>query len=99
MGLALAAFFFVISGRMGVVVSLSGVRVRNWIRTIELPWTTVERFEIPDRWPWIAQVVLNQGGSVRVWGVAATGSRHRQSMARQAEIVDALNSAMAQYRP
>lgn len=70
-GLALAAFFFVSSARMGVVVSQSGVRVRNWIRTIELPWTTVERFEIPDRWPWTAQVVLNQGGSVRVWGAGS----------------------------
>jgi len=79
--------------RSKIIAHDKGVLVCNPFRTLEIPWSDIEGFDIATA---ILRVRLNAGGVVRVWAVQPAGIRHVMTRGSRAdEILDELGSMLA----
>jgi Bacterial PH domain len=93
-GLAFAWFWIRRVVLAGVRVDAQGIRIVEPLRTHQVPWATIDRFEFGRFGPFlpkVAWVVLNSGDRVRIWAIQ--GSLLSMANASSRRLVDELNAA------
>lgn len=79
--------------RAKIIVHDKGVLVCNPFRTLELPWSDIEGFDMATA---ILRVRLIKGGVIRVWAVQPAGIRHVVTRGSRAdEILEELGAMLS----
>ena len=67
--LAAAAVVLVGPARMRVVAGTQGIEVRNFLRTVRIPWAEVADVDMDGGFPHVPRVELHDGRRISLWGI------------------------------
>jgi hypothetical protein len=77
-----------------------GLRVRNPLRTISVPWDQIESFSLSRKgFTWgTAAVRRRDGKEIRIWAIQKPNASTRPNNTNAEELIDALNERLAAAR-
>lgn len=100
--LALAMLYLVVGriARSHVEVDAQGIRIRNPLKTTELPWKDVSGFALGryGPFPLMGHVLLVSGMSLHVFGIQAPNRFLRRNSRSAEAIIGALNAELLRLR-
>ena len=84
----------------GAYSSPQGVRIRNPVRTIDIPWGDIDHFRVATTGAFapVGEAVRKDGSIVRIFGIQASGRSDRARSKQAAEPIEALNAELTRRR-
>lgn len=97
---AIGSFLIFRLARCGAYATDAGIRVVNPFRTRFVPWTDIRGFSVrrAGYFPGVGNVDLNDGTSVRIWGIQIPNPLTRPNNASAQRLIASLNRLLAERR-
>ena len=98
LGVVLGVFSLVRLARTGIRPMENGIRITNPLRTKDVDWGRVERFEVGQYglYPRIGICHLWDGSRIHIWGIQGPNPTFRSRSGRAEQVVEELNHLLKQ---